>query len=170
MKVQNSLSYPPNIGTLDLFLAVRLGGFNHHQEFQKNRVFHFMYDRVIQFGIFLWYMQKIYFSFKWRLRFWHYFLLESSKISSFRSPYCRSYLTFVAISCACTEVLTPCNKAWYEEKECINNIVTERYKRSSIPVMKKMLNEEDLRLKRAMQNINIVPREHCFINSISEKI
>ena len=62
------------------------------------------------------------------------------------------------------------NKAWYEEKECINNIVTERYKRSSIPVMKKMLNEEDLRLKRAMQNINIVPREHCFINSNSEKI
>ena len=29
---------------------------------------------------------------------------------------------------------------------------------------------EDLRLKRAMQNINIVPREHCSINSISEKI
>ena len=41
-----------------------------------------------------------------------------------------------------------------EEKFLINNIVTERYKRSSIPAMKKMLNEEDIRLKIAMQNIN----------------
>ena len=40
-----------------------------------------------------------------------------------------------------------------EEKFLINNIVTERYKRSSIPAMKKMLNEEDIRLKIAMQNI-----------------
>ena len=56
------------------------------------------------------------------------------------------------------------------ERFLINNIVTERYKRSAVPAMKKMLNEEDLRLKRAMQNINIVPREHCFINSISKKI
>ena len=40
------------------------------------------------------------------------------------------------------------------EKFLINNIVTERYKRSSIPAMKKMLNEEDIRLKIAMQNIN----------------
>ena len=28
--------------------------------------------------------------------------------------------------------------------------------------MKKMLNEEELKLKRAIQNIDIVPRELCF--------
>ena len=57
-----------------------------------------------------------------------------------------------------------------EEKFLINNIVTERYKRSSIPAMKKMLNEEELKLKRAFQNIDIVTRELCFSNSISAKI
>ena len=56
------------------------------------------------------------------------------------------------------------------EKFLINNIVTERYKRSAIPAMKKMLNEEELKLKRAIQNIDIVPRELCFSNSISAKI
>ena len=56
------------------------------------------------------------------------------------------------------------------EKFLINNIVTERYKRSAIPAMKKMLNEEELKLKRAIQNIDIVPRELCFSNSISVKI
>ena len=56
------------------------------------------------------------------------------------------------------------------EKFLINNIVTERYKRSAIPAMKKMLNEEELKLKRAIQNIDIVPRELCFRNSISAKI
>ena len=40
---------------------------------------------------------------------------------------------------------------------------------SAIPAMKKMLNEEEMKLKRAMKNI-IVPREHCFNNSISVKI
>ena len=34
--------------------------------------------------------------------------------------------------------------------------------------MKKMLNEEELKLKRAIQNIDIVPRELCFSNSISK--
>ena len=55
------------------------------------------------------------------------------------------------------------------EKFLVKNIATERYKNSAIPAMKKMLNEEEMKLKRAMKNI-IVPREHCFNNSISVKI
>ena len=54
------------------------------------------------------------------------------------------------------------------EKFLVQNIATERYKNSAVPAMKKMLNEEEIKLKRAMKNI-IVPREHCFNNSISVK-
>ena len=39
-----------------------------------------------------------------------------------------------------------------KEKFFINNIVPERYKRSATPAMKKMLNEEDLKLKRAIKH------------------
>ena len=56
------------------------------------------------------------------------------------------------------------------EKYLINNISTERYRRSAIPTMKKLLNDEELKLRRVMKSVKSVPREHCFVNSISEKI
>ena len=52
------------------------------------------------------------------------------------------------------------------EKFLINNIVTERYKRSSIPVMKKMLNEEDLRLKEPCKALILSP-ENIVILTLS---
>ena len=55
------------------------------------------------------------------------------------------------------------------EKYLINNINTERYKRSAVPYMKKMLNEEELKLKKALKNLSVT-REHCYVNSISVKI
>ena len=53
------------------------------------------------------------------------------------------------------------------EKYLINNISTER---SAIPAMKKLLNDEELKLRRVMKSVKSVPREHCIVNSISEKI
>ena len=55
------------------------------------------------------------------------------------------------------------------EKYLINNINTERYKRSAVPYMKKMLNEEEVKLKKALKNLSVT-REHCYVNSISVKI
>ena len=82
-----------------------------HQIMLSSFVFSwYMYNRVIHFGIFLWFVWKIYFYFMRKLHFWHYFwwftLLfpwESSKIVSCRSHYCVSSLSFVEINCACSE-------------------------------------------------------------------
>ena len=58
----------------------------------------------------------------------------------------------------------------YFEKYFLKNINTERYKKSSIPSMIRMLNEEELILKKAMSNVN-VPREPCLsFKHISVKI
>ena len=54
------------------------------------------------------------------------------------------------------------------EKYLIGNINTESYKKSAIPSMLRLLNEEEMRMNEAL-NIS-VPRESCFYNSISVKI
>ena len=54
------------------------------------------------------------------------------------------------------------------EKYLINNMNTERYKKSAVPYMN-ILNEEEVKLKKALKNLS-VPREHCYVNSISVKI
>ena len=56
------------------------------------------------------------------------------------------------------------------EKFLIKNIETERYKKSAIPAMQKMLNDEEKKMRSLLSNSNFVTRESCFINSISEKI
>ena len=63
-----------------------------------------------------------------------------------------------------------CMEKRYFEKYFLKNINTERYKKSSIPSMIRMLNEEELILKKAMSNVN-VPREPCLsFKPISVKI
>ena len=54
---------------------------------------------------------------------------------------------------------------WKKEK-------VEKYfiKNSAIPVMKKMLNEEEFKLKKALKNVDCVPREHRLFKPISVKI
>ena len=47
---------------------------------------------------------------------------------------------------------------------------TERFRNSAIPVMKKMLNEEEFKLKKALKKVDCVPREHCLFKPISVKI
>ena len=54
------------------------------------------------------------------------------------------------------------------EKFLVGNIKTERYKRSAIPSMIRLLNKEELKLKEAL-DISVT-RESCFYNSISVKI
>ena len=54
------------------------------------------------------------------------------------------------------------------EKYLISNMNTEIYKKSAIPSMLRLLNEEDMRMKEAL-NISVT-RESCFNNSISVKI
>ena len=56
------------------------------------------------------------------------------------------------------------------EKYLIKNIETERYKKSAIPAMQKMLNDEEKKMRSLLSNSNFVTRESCFMNSISEKI
>ena len=57
------------------------------------------------------------------------------------------------------------------EKFLVKNAAKERYKKSSIPAMQRMLNDEDLKMRRAVSSIdNCVTREHCFLNPISVKI
>ena len=56
------------------------------------------------------------------------------------------------------------------EKYLVQNVSTERHKNSAINAMRKMLNEEELKLQRAMKSFDIVPRELRFLNSISVKI
>ena len=47
--------------------------------------------------------------------------------------------------------------------------ITERYRKSAIPAMLRLLNEEDFILKEAISNLSVT-REPCLLNSISEKI
>ena len=60
------------------------------------------------------------------------------------------------------------------EKYFVKNINTERYRRSSIPAMQRMLNKEDLKMRSLVKSIdsnsNFVTREYCFLNPISAKI
>ena len=56
------------------------------------------------------------------------------------------------------------------EKYFIKNTETERYKRSSIPAMQRMLNNEEVKIRSLLGSCKFVPREHCFFNSISVKI
>ena len=56
------------------------------------------------------------------------------------------------------------------EKYFIKNVNTERFRNSAIPVMKKMLNEEEFKLKKALKKVDCVPREHCLFKPISVKI
>ena len=64
-----------------------------------------------------------------------------------------------------------CMQRRYFEKYFLKNFNTERNKKSSIPAMIRMLNEEELILKKALNNIS-VPREPClpFVKPISVKI
>ena len=55
------------------------------------------------------------------------------------------------------------------EKYFIKHMNTERYMKSSIPAMQRLLNREEVMMNN-MFNINSVPREHCYNNSISVKI
>ena len=55
-----------------------------------------------------------------------------------------------------------------EELRGTDIINTESYKKSAIPSMLRLLNEEEMRMNEAL-NIS-VPRESCFYNSISVKI
>ena len=56
------------------------------------------------------------------------------------------------------------------EKYLLNNVNTERYKRSAIPFMKELLNKEEFKIKSALKSVSNGTREHCFFNSISVKI
>ena len=56
------------------------------------------------------------------------------------------------------------------EKYFIKNVSTERFRKSAIPTMKRMLNEEEFKIKKALKNAVSVPREHCFLKPISVKI
>ena len=47
---------------------------------------------------------------------------------------------------------------------------TERYQRSAIPAMIRLMNKEELKLKKALNSLIYVPREHCSSNLISVKI
>ena len=58
------------------------------------------------------------------------------------------------------------------EKFFISNINTERYKRSAVPEMKRMLNEEEFKMRKAMKDINtsMSPENIVNFNPISVKI
>ena len=49
-------------------------------------------------------------------------------------------------------------------------INTERYMKSSIPAMQRLLNKDEVKMSNMLKKINSVPREHCFYNPISVKI
>ena len=55
------------------------------------------------------------------------------------------------------------------EKFHIKQINTERYRKSAIPAMLRLLNEEDFILKEAISNLSVT-REPCLLNLISVKI
>ena len=56
------------------------------------------------------------------------------------------------------------------EKYQMKHINTNRYKKSAIPAMIKLLNEEEMKIKQAMNKLMPVTREHCLYNTISVKI
>ena len=58
------------------------------------------------------------------------------------------------------------------EKFFISNINTERNKRSAVPEMKRMLNEEELKMRKAMKTISssMSPENIVNFNPISVKI
>ena len=56
------------------------------------------------------------------------------------------------------------------EKYLIKNMNTERYKKSAIPAMRRMLNNEEIKMKKFANNVDFVTRESCFFNPISVKI
>ena len=58
------------------------------------------------------------------------------------------------------------------EKYFISNIKSERYKKSAIPSMKRMLNEEEFKMRKAMKDINtsMSPENIVNFNPISVKI
>ena len=51
----------------------------------------------------------------------------------------------------------------------VNQIHTERYRKSAIPEMLRLLNEEDFKINQAISNLSVT-REPCLLKSISEKI
>ena len=56
------------------------------------------------------------------------------------------------------------------EKYLIKHINTERYMKSSIPAMQRLLNLEELKMTSLLNSINSGTREHCYYNPISVKI
>ena len=56
------------------------------------------------------------------------------------------------------------------EKYLMKHIKTNRYKKSAIPSMIRQLNEEEMKMKKALNKLMPVTREHCLYNSISVKI
>ena len=56
------------------------------------------------------------------------------------------------------------------EKYLIKHINTERYMKSTIPAMQRLLNSEEFKLTRMVNSVNTGTREYCYNNSISVKI
>ena len=56
------------------------------------------------------------------------------------------------------------------EKYLIKHINTERYMKSTIPAMQRLLNSEEFKLTRMLNSVNTGTREYCYNNSISVKI
>ena len=48
-------------------------------------------------------------------------------------------------------------------------MITERYRKSAIPEMLRLLNEEDFKINQAISNLSVI-REPCLLNSIFVKI
>ena len=55
------------------------------------------------------------------------------------------------------------------EKFHIRKMITERYRKSAIPEMVRLLNEEDFKINQAISNLSVT-REPCLLNSIFVKI
>ena len=49
------------------------------------------------------------------------------------------------------------------EKYLLNNVNTERYKRSAIPFMKELLNKEEFKIKSALKVLVMVPENIVFL-------
>ena len=57
-----------------------------------------------------------------------------------------------------------------QQKFIINSANTERYKRSSVPAMQKLLNDYDKSFKSICKSLYPVTNEICQIGSLVEKI
>ena len=55
------------------------------------------------------------------------------------------------------------------EKFHIRKMNIERYRKSAIPEMLRLLNEEDFKINQAISNLSVT-REPCLLNLISVKI